>query len=165
MIKLNEVQLLDVHLTPGANKVKSVLVFSGTLTTGIVKELGASIVIDKGGIIKSGFDSLKFSAGYRDATVKHFHKVSNLEMNGCIVDNFLAHRIGGKKKPKKMLVSFRVTYGGPPFQLVEHMLKLGKGEGEMTVDAPEQQDLPLTADKQPAPKAKAKTMPIRRVKK
>ncbi len=144
MITLTKAKLVKNEQLPGqvlSNRLK----FVTMLTQSVAKELGAGwLVFEKGGAVRGGFDIVELDATFPEATVIHeVGKMSRLKLQGVTASHFRAYRLGdGKKKPKKLMLSFRVEHAGPPFELMDHMLKIGKGEGECTIEAPKQQTLP-----------------------
>ena len=165
MIKLTTARLVRNVQKPGQVLTNS-LIYTALLTHQIARDLGAGwLVFEKGGAVRSGFDSVALDAEFNDATITHSRdKISTLTLSGVRVSKFTAHRLGdGKKKPKKLMLSFHVEHVGNPFELQEHMIKLGKGDGDLTIDAPEQLELATQPAKEPKEK-KHKPPSIRRVK-
>ncbi len=147
MITLTKAKMVANLQAPGAplkNKIK----FVTMLTQAVARDLGAPwLLFEKGGVIRAGFDTVGLDANFTGATLTHdvtVMKTSNkLKLEGVEVGHFQAHRLGdGKKKPKRLMLTFLVAYSGNPFELLEHMLKIGKADGDVTIQAPEQQNLP-----------------------
>lgn len=114
------------------------------LTAGIATALDARwLLFDGKMVVRSGFKSTDLDSVFVGATFTHeIAKIGKLELNGCEVSKFKVFRTGdGKKKPKKLMVAFSVRYTGAPFDLVEHLIKVGKGEGLCSVSAPQQERL------------------------
>jgi hypothetical protein len=140
MTTLIKAQLYKNEQTTG-KVLKNKLSFVALLTQKEAVELGVPwLVFEKGGAIREGFTNIALQAQFIDATLTHdVGKINKLELNGVEVSHFAAKRLGdGKKKPKKVMLVFSAFYDGPPFQLQEHLLKVGRGEGDLIIKAPEQ---------------------------
>lgn len=114
------------------------------MTAKAADELGARwLVFDREAVIRSGFTSTELDAVFLGATFVHeVEKIGKLELVGCDVGKFKAFRTGdGKKKPRRLMLAFTVTYRGGPFDLQEHLIKCGRGEGACSVAAPQQEEM------------------------
>lgn len=129
--------------------LRNKLFFAALLTQKEAVDLGVPwLVFEKGGAIREGFANIALSAQFVDATLTHdVAKINKLELAGVEVSHFAAKRLGdGKKKPKRVMLVFQAFYNGPPFDLQEHLLKCGQGEGDLVIKAPEQQTLAVVSD-------------------
>lgn len=123
------------------NKMEIVGMFTAT----VAEKLGAEyLLFDKERTVRAGFKGVELDALFTSAAVKHgIEKISMLELASCEVSKFKAMRLGdGKKKPKRIMVKFEVKYAGAPFVLVEHLLKVGRGEGVCRIVALTQDTIP-----------------------
>lgn len=134
---VGNVQVPDLVLK---NKVRIV----AQLTEKSADALGVKwLLFDSKGVIRQGAQAIELDHVYAGAVVTHeIAKIGKLELAAVQASRFKVFRVGdGKKKPKKLMLAFTVLHSGSPFELVEHMIKCGKGEGIVTVEAPQQMRL------------------------
>lgn len=121
-------------------------------TAKVARAIGARWLLDKDALVKQGFTSVELDYELNGVRLKHaIDKVASLEVTADLVNKFKVFRKGDdNKKAKRLMVSFVAHTSDPPFPLLEHLLKVGSGEGTCTLT-------PLQAEMFDAPKeAKAK---------
>jgi len=98
-------------------------------------------LFQRNGVIRFGPKAIELELQYDNAWFSHeIVKIGKLQLVGAVVSKFKAFRIGdGKKKPKRMMLRFVVQYTGAPFELLEHVIKCGRGAGAVTVKPTEEQ--------------------------
>lgn len=134
---VGDVQVPDLVLK---NKVRIV----AQLTEKSADALGVKwLLFDSKGVIRQGAQAIELDHVYDGAVVSHeIAKVGRLKLAAVQASKFKVFRVGdGKKKPKRLMLAFTILHCGSPFELVEHMIKCGKGEGSVTIEAPEQMKL------------------------
>jgi hypothetical protein len=127
-------------------------------TAKIARAIGARWLLDKDALVKQGFTSVELDYELKNVRVKHaIEKVASLEVVADLVTKFKVFRKGDdKKKAARLMVSFVVHTTEPPFTLLEHLMKVGAGEGACTL-------VPLQAEMFDTPK-EAKPKPSRQKK-
>lgn len=112
------------------------------LTPQVAELMGVRYTLfQKDGVIRFGAKAVELEVEYENAWFIHeIDKVARLELPGVSVGKFKAFRVGdGKKKPKKMMISFQVIHVGNPFPLTEHLMKVMRGVGRATIKPTEEQ--------------------------
>lgn len=110
----------------------------------IARMLGVEwMLFDSKGIIRNGAHDIGLDNDYNGARFTHeIPKLGKLQLEAVQATKFQVKRLGdGKKKPKKLMLVFQVIYTGAHFELQEHLIKMGKGDGTVTIEAPEQLQL------------------------
>lgn len=110
----------------------------------IAKMLGVQwMLFDSKGIIRPGAHDFGLDNDYNGAVFTHeIPRLGKLQLEAVQATKFQVKRLGdGKKKPKKLMLVFQVIYSGAHLELQEHLIKMGKGDGIVTIVAPEQLQL------------------------
>lgn len=123
---------------------------TGILTADIANVIGCRwLLFDKEQIPKAGYTAIQLDIEYVDLRMKFAAPAAarnsdkGLDMYVSKASHFEVYRSGGKKKAKRLMVSFRLDYSGPPFELIEFWLR-GEMEGTCTL-VPRQAELFDTA--------------------
>lgn len=127
--------------------VKIRIPFVALMTQAVAVDLDAKwLLFEKGATVRGGFNAVDLEQTFADATVVHtIKKLSTLTLKGVMAHKFRAYRMGdGKKKPRRVMLSFFVDFVANPFPTIEHLMKCGRGDGEVTINFPEQKILPGT---------------------
>lgn len=130
----------------------STIEVAGILTADIANVIGCRwLLFDKDSVPKAGYTAIELDVEYTDLRMK-FEAPATAKVDkglDCYVSKasrFEVYRTGGKKKAKRLMVSFRLDYTGPPFELIEFWLR-GEMEGVCTL-------MPRQAELFDAPTAK-----------
>lgn len=120
-----------IHSGSVSSRVKVVAI----ATAKIARAIGARWLLDKDALVKAGFTSVELDYVLKNVRAKHsIDKLANLEMISELVTKFKVFRKGDdSKKSKRLMVSFQVHHSGSPFELLEHLMKVGEGEGVCTL--------------------------------
>jgi hypothetical protein len=138
MITFEKAQITGVEHKIGNGAVISQIKVSASLTAKIANELGAHwILMDKEQTVKDGFKSVELDAELSNIRIRfEVPKLGHvLELTSERAEQFKCLRKGdGKKKPKRLMVQFRIQHSGSPFELLEHMIRVGGTEGVLTIE-------------------------------
>jgi hypothetical protein len=124
---------------------------TGVLTADIANVIGCRwLLFDKEQVPKAGYTAIQLDVEYTDLRMKFAGPAAakidkGLDFYVGKASKFEVYRTGGKKKAKRLMVSFKLDYSGPPFELIEFWLR-GEMEGVCTL-MPRQAEL---FDGQPA---------------
>ncbi len=126
-------------------------------TSKIAKAIGARWLLDRDQLVKQGFTSVELDYAMKNVRAKHsIDKVATLEVISDLVTKFKVFRKGDdNKKSKRLMASFQVHHSGSPFELLEHLMKVGEGEGTFTLE-PLQSELFPAGNGKPEAKAAKK---------
>jgi hypothetical protein len=102
------------------------------------------------GVIRFGPKAIELEIQFDNAWFSHeIPRIGKLTLPGCTISKLKAFRTGdGKKKPKRMMLAFQVAYTGGPFELIEHMVKIGRGAG-VSVIKPTAEQMELVPPEEP----------------
>lgn len=166
-IILEKARIGNIVLKQGAKGFRIQLV--AIATSKVARSIDAGWLLDKNSLLRHGFSLTKSDFVLVSARLKHaVDKLSQIEVVSDKVHQFKVFRIGdGKKQSKRLMISLAADVVGPPFEVLEHWLKIGGGEGVCTLE-PMQAELfdgagngksamPLA----PAKKAAKKTAPVK----
>lgn len=136
-----------------AGAVTSRLKVVAIATAKIARALGARWLLDKDALVKQGFTSVELDYALKNVRAKHaIDQVHAVELVSDLVTKFKVFRKGDdNKKSKRLMVSFQVHHTGSPFEMLEHLMKVGEGEGVCTL-VPLQRELFAGNDKPAAAK-------------
>lgn len=144
-----------IHSGSVSSRVKVVAI----ATAKIARAIGARWLLDKDALVKAGFTSVELDYLLKNVRAKHsIDKVANLEMVSDLITKFKVFRKGDDaKKSRRLMVSFQIHHAGSPFELLEHLMKVGEGEGVCTL-------IPLQSEMfdEPAKNGKATRVPKER---
>jgi hypothetical protein len=133
-IVFDKARLADVKLAPAAASYKIKVV--AIATPRVAKAIGAPWLLDRGALVRSGFNLAKTDFVLNSARLKHSLDKTQLEVVSDRVTQFKLFRTGdGKKDAKRLMVCFVAHVVGAPFETLEHWLKVGEGEGTCTLIA------------------------------
>lgn len=140
MIVLEKAQITVNHQLTGQQLVNRISLVS-TLTEAVAEELGAGWLFDDANIARPGYKSLDLDTSFTNADFKHeIPKIGLLTLKAVTAKKFRCYRVeDGKRKSKRLMVAFVVEFGGKPFELIEHMIHVGRGEGVCTIHPGEAQ--------------------------
>lgn len=144
-----------------AGTVTSRLKVVAIATAKIARAIGARWLLDKDALVKQGFSSVELDYALKNVRLKHgIEKVANLELVSEMVTKFKVFRKGDDaKKAKKLMVSFQAHHTGSPFELLEHLMKVGEGEGTCTLIGLQAEMFPENAA-EPKPKSRGRQIEI-----
>lgn len=131
-------------------------------TAKIARAIGARWLLDKEALVKQGFSSVELDYALKNVRLKHgIEKVAHVELVSELVTKFKVFRKGDdNKKSKRLMVSFQAHHSGSPFELLEHLMKVGEGEGTCTLIGLQAEMFPkTTAEPKPKTKGRQITLP------
>ncbi len=99
------------------------------------------VLFDKDQLPKSGYRVIELDFEFKNFRFTFgVEKLGHLELTSELADRFKVLRQGdGKKKPRKLMVQFRIHHAGSPFELIEWLMKIGGAEGKMELSALQQE--------------------------
>jgi hypothetical protein len=106
------------------------------MTAQLADALGARwLLFDKGQFVRGGFVETKLEKTYLNAWLTHeIDKISTVRLTGVEIKSLRVQRRGdGKKKPKTLTLLFDVIYKGNGFPLYEHIGRITKALGTITI--------------------------------
>lgn len=150
-IVFERARIVAVEHKISAGSVSSRMKVVAIATAKIARAIGARWLLDKEALVKQGFTSVELDYLMKNVRAKHAIDKVQLELVSDLITKFKVFRKGDDaKKSKRLMVSFVVHHVGSPFELLEHLMKVGEGEGICTL-------VPLQVemfDKQPEAKPK-----------
>lgn len=149
MITLEKAKIVTNHQVTG-QQLKNKFTVVSILSEAVAEELDAAWLFDPSNNAREGYKALDLEAVMNGAVFTHkIEKIGTLTLPAVTVSRFRAFRINeGKKKSKKLMLSMVVEHGGAPFELIEHLIKVGRGEGLCTVKAPEVAQMSIVTNPQ-----------------
>ena len=121
----------------GNGGVSSRIKVAAVFTAKVAQALNAKwVLFDKEQLVKDGFKSVELDAEVKNIGIRfEVPKLGGaLDLTSESATNFKVLRMGdGKKKAKKLMVQFRIQHAGSPFELLEHMIRVGGAEGTLTL--------------------------------
>lgn len=148
-----EIQILKAQITANnqstGQTLKNRVTVIGLLTEQTSEALGMKPQGDLDLVSHQVLSSAKFR--------HEIDKIGSLSLDPCEISKFKSYwSYQGRNGAKTSKISFQVAYSGNPLMLVEHMGKVGKGEGSCTIQALSQAPLELEGKRvemKKAPKA------------
>lgn len=116
----------------------SIIEVAGILTAEVANVIGCRwLLFDKEQIPKAGYTAIQLDVEYTDLRMKFAGPAAakidkGLDFYVSKASRFEVYRTGGKKKAKRLMVSFKLDYSGAPFELIEFWLR-GEMEGVCTL--------------------------------
>jgi hypothetical protein len=107
----------------------SVIEITGSLTADIANVIGCRwLLFDREQVPKAGYTAIQLDVEYSDLRMKFAAPAAakidkGLDMYVSKASKFEVYRTGGKKKAKRLMVSFKLDSPGSPFELIEFWLR------------------------------------------
>lgn len=118
-----------------------------TLTEKIAERLGVRYAFfTREGVIRDGFvPSVGLDIKFDNCWFQHeIEKIGKLTLVGATILKMKVHRQGdGKKKSKKLMFTFVVSYVGAPLELEEYLMKVQRGSGVATLKLAQDAQVPM----------------------
>jgi hypothetical protein len=139
--------IIGIEMKPANSGVGSRIKIAAAMTAEMANVIDARwLLFDKERTPKAGYTAIELD--YELVNVRMMFEVKgidkSLDMYLERVNHFKVQRKGdGKKKSRRLMVSFVGHYVGSPFDLFEYLLKMGGAIGTCTLQ-PRQEELPLT---------------------
>lgn len=126
-IVFEKARIAGIELKPDSSGRVKIIALA---TSDIASALGAPWLLDEHALVKQGFASVQLDKTMKDMRAKHTLATASLELVSAVVKKFkVFHRGDNVKKTTRLMVSFSVEYAGGMFELLEHVMKVGSGEG------------------------------------
>lgn len=131
-IVFERAKIMDVKVASAAasHQIK----FVAIATAKIARSIGASWLLDKKEVVRSGFILTKSDFTLASVRLKHSFEKSQVEQIAEKVSQFKVFRTGdGKKQSKSLMIQFVAHVSGGPFDVMQHWHNVGEGEGVCTL--------------------------------
>lgn len=154
-IVFEKARISAIEIKPASSGMSSRVHFIGLATANIAEALGAPWLLDDNGVVKSGFANVELEVELKNVRAKHsIEKIGALEMVSELATKFRIFRKGddATRSKKKLLVSFQVNYAGALFDILEHLSKVGSGEGTCTLITLQEEMFPESQQAEPPAK-------------
>lgn len=96
------------------------------------------VMFDRDELAKSGYKAIELDYEMKNLRLRFAvpeMKEHELDLTCELAAAFKVFRQGdGKKKPKKLMVQFKLETNGSPFELLEYMIKIGGAEGKLELE-------------------------------
>jgi len=130
-IMFEQARIMAVEHKIVGNAVTSKMKIVAIATPEVACALGAQCLLDRGILVTRGFNVVELDFSMKNLRVTHVvPKISTVVTNSETAFRFRLFRKGDDaKEDKKLMVSFVVQHNGSPFEILEHLMKVGEAEG------------------------------------
>lgn len=149
-IVFDKARIAHVQHKIAAGSVTSHIKVVALATAKVAKAINARWLLDRDALVKQGFNSVDLDFVMKNVRGHHaIDSISSFTTTSELAHKFRVYRKGDdKRKAKRLMVSFLVVHSGSPFEVLEHLMKVGEGEGTYTLTPLQQELFAATADNQ-----------------